>query len=50
MVPKRSRLVWDIEFVQEGITWGDGALSDTDGSIRPAGTGLEKAVPVLEAT
>ena len=48
MIPVASSLVADVEIVQEGMTGCDRTLIYKGGTIRPSGTSLEEAVPMLK--
>lgn len=48
VVPECTSLVWYTEPVLEGIVGHDRTLRDGGGSISPAASVLEKAVPVLQ--
>jgi hypothetical protein len=48
VVPEGTSLVWDLEVVQERVSWCDRALGDANRTIIVARSCLEEAMPVLE--
>lgn len=47
MVPKCSRLIWDIELIQKGISRSDRTLGDTNRTVCPVAPFLKNAMPML---
>jgi hypothetical protein len=49
MIPEGSCLIWDMEVIQERIVWCNWTLSDSDRTICPTRTSLEKTMPMLRS-
>lgn len=47
VIPERSCVIPGAEGISEGVIRRDGALADALGAIRPGGSFLEDAVPML---